>query len=609
MYTKVTDRLRLIVLLGATWLVLTAANVAQAQNLITNGSFESTAPGVVADLEEGVDGWVIELGQTVASAPVFEIVEDPAQDGSRALKVVIDGTGDNAWDIQLIGDSIHVEPGGTYRFTAWARTESGEGTAAFTVGNYAFNEYGALRTGVVVNDQWQEYTLDFTVSDAETVIRAPIHFSMAANVGQTIYIDNVSVVDPSGGETTQPLAHGLGKFLGNVYSNSQVPGFEQYWNQVTPENAGKWGSVEGTRDQMNWGTLDASYQFAKTHGFPFRFHVLVWGNQQPGWIAALPQDEQLAEIEEWFRAVAERYPEMEYVEVVNEPLHDPPDGPGDGGYMEALGGTGATGWDWVLTAFRMARDIFPSTTKLMINDYGILGSTQNARRYAEIVELLKAEDLIDVIGVQGHAFSTRPGAPLTPVLDILAETELPIMVTEMDVDGNPNMEPRVSRAASDQTQLEAMQRIFPALWSHPSVIGITLWGWRPGLWRQEQEAYLVRENGAERPALEFIRTYLQSWALPAQGGADVPETTALIGNYPNPFNPSTRIRYRVAAPAEVTLKVFDLLGRQVRTLVSGYQSAGEYTATFDATDLSSGIYLYRLEAGSVVQTRRMVLVK
>src|SRR5690349_12739904 len=78
-----------------------------------------------------------------------------------------------------------------------------------------------------------------------------------------------------------PLASGQSKFLGSVYSTSQIVNFTTYFNQVTPENAGKWGSVEGTRNVMNWTELDAAYALAKSNGFPFRFHVLVWGNQQP----------------------------------------------------------------------------------------------------------------------------------------------------------------------------------------------------------------------------------------------------------------------------------------------------------------------------------------
>ena len=55
-----------------------------------------------------------------------------------------------------------------------------------------------------------------------------------------------------------PIAQGKPKWLGNIYSSAQVTDFTEYWNQVTPENAGKWGSVEGTRDVFNWGQLDAA---------------------------------------------------------------------------------------------------------------------------------------------------------------------------------------------------------------------------------------------------------------------------------------------------------------------------------------------------------------
>ena len=331
-----------------------------------------------------------------------------------------------------------------------------------------------------------------------------------------------------------PLADGLDKWLGNIHSSLQIEDHERYWNQITPENSGKWGSVEPVRDQMNWAGLDAAYEHAKTNGIPFRFHVLVWGAQQPGWIDSLPQDEQLEEIEEWFRAVAERYPDIDYLEVVNEPLHQPPS------YRFALAGPGGRGWDWVVNAFKMAREIFPAETELVINDYGILNDMAAANRYRQVIELLQAEDLIDGICVQGHAFNTRPGQFRgKEVLDLLGETGLPIQVSEMDVDGNPNLIDNIRPADSDQNQLEDMQRIFPVLWEHEAVIGITMWGWRFGLWRQAQEANLVRQNGAERPALEWLREYLERVPFGDSGiGArrfDPRRLPDLTGNYPNPF--------------------------------------------------------------------------
>jgi endo-1,4-beta-xylanase len=304
-----------------------------------------------------------------------------------------------------------------------------------------------------------------------------------------------------------PLAAGQKKFLGCTYSADQVTDFASYWNKVTPENAGKWGSVEAVRGHMDWTALDEAHQFAKEHGFPFHMHVLVWGNQQPEWIKHLPIAEQRTAIEHWFDAVAARYQDLDFLEVVNEPLHDPPDkdDAGGGNYIAALGGSGATGWDWVLESFRMARARFPNA-RLLINDYSITNDADATRRYREIIDLLHKENLVDGIGVQGHAFATKPDVPMSmhrANLGVLAATGLPIYVTELDIDG-----------ATDAQQLKDFQRVFPVFWEHPAVRGITLWGFRPGMWRTKQGAYLVRKDGSERPALNWLRGYVRGVAGP-----------------------------------------------------------------------------------------------
>ncbi len=299
------------------------------------------------------------------------------------------------------------------------------------------------------------------------------------------------------------LATGKSKFLGGAYSNAQAVNFAAYFNQVTPENGGKWGSVEAVRDVMVWSELDAAYALAKKHRLPFKMHVMVWGNQQPAWIEQLSPREQLEEIEEWFSEVARRYPAMDYVEVVNEPLHDPPSKAGDGGgnYIKALGGDGKTGWDWVLTSFRMGRKHFPKS-RLMLNEYSVTNTPADARRYKGIIELLQAERLIDAVGVQGHAFSTTvPASVTTENLNLLATTGLPMFVTELDIDG-----------ADDAQQLAEYQRVFPLFWQHSAIKGITLWGYRPGMWRTGQGANLALDNGAERPALVWLREYVKGTA-------------------------------------------------------------------------------------------------
>lgn len=317
------------------------------------------------------------------------------------------------------------------------------------------------------------------------------------------------------------LATGKPKFLGNIWNTSiEADNWDAYWNQVTPENAGKWGSVEATRDVYNWTNIDAAYTYAKTRGIPFRFHVLTWGSQQPTWLVTggLTDAEKLEEIGEWMDAVAARYPDIDYLEVTNEALHQAPDGvmnSGDDGgdYVDALGGKGESGYDWIINVFQMARDRFPASTKLMINEYGIIDNTTNISRYLTIINLLKAENLIDVIGFQAHSFNlgNLSAATVTTKLDLLATAGLPIMVTELDLDGIDNADDsdgETTTLASDAKQLTRYQRVFPALWEHDSVIGITLWGYRTPMWRDDWDAHLAYQNGAERPALRWLKEYI-----------------------------------------------------------------------------------------------------
>lgn len=88
-----------------------------------------------------------------------------------------------------------------------------------------------------------------------------------------------------------------------------------------------------------------------------------------------------------------------------------------------------------------------------------------------------------------------------------------------------------------------------------------------------------------------------------------PESVELMQNYPNPFNPATIIRYRLSESSSVTLKVFDLTGREVTTIAQGVRSAGEHRMNFDASNLSSGMYIYSLQAGDRLLTRKMTLIK
>ncbi|MBD3256649.1 MAG: T9SS type A sorting domain-containing protein, partial [Candidatus Lokiarchaeota archaeon] len=91
--------------------------------------------------------------------------------------------------------------------------------------------------------------------------------------------------------------------------------------------------------------------------------------------------------------------------------------------------------------------------------------------------------------------------------------------------------------------------------------------------------------------------------------AALPDEFKLFNNYPNPFNPETKIRYDLPQSARVTLNVYDIIGRRVKTLINDTQTAGSHEVLFDASDLVSGVYLFSLEAGDYKEVRKMILLK
>jgi len=89
-----------------------------------------------------------------------------------------------------------------------------------------------------------------------------------------------------------------------------------------------------------------------------------------------------------------------------------------------------------------------------------------------------------------------------------------------------------------------------------------------------------------------------------------PSSFSLAQNFPNPFNPSTQIKYNVSKSSFVSIKVFDVLGNEVKTLVSGNLAAGQYSTGFDASNLASGVYFYSLfSEGIKMDSKKLLLVK
>jgi len=269
--------------------------------------------------------------------------------------------------------------------------------------------------------------------------------------------------------------------------------FVNYWDQISPENAGKWGSVEGTRDRMNWTTLDRIHDYAKAHNIPFKQHNFVWGSQQPNWIAGLSQADQRAQVEEWIRLFCERYPDTQLIDVVNEPPpHTTPS------YTAALGGTGASGYDWIVQVFKWAHQYCPKSILLM-NDYNNIENANDNNRNIDIVKKIMAAGApINGIGAQTHGVANIAPATVQMYIDKLAtQTGLPVYISEFDLN-----------IADDARQSTAMQGMFTMFWNDTNVAGITLWGYIVGsTW--EQNSGLMTSAGVKRPAMTWLMNFLK----------------------------------------------------------------------------------------------------
>jgi endo-1,4-beta-xylanase len=293
-----------------------------------------------------------------------------------------------------------------------------------------------------------------------------------------------------GGDIPFAVSPAAGKFVGNITTRRQVrDDFTRYWNQITPENEGKWGSVERTQGTFDWSALDALYAFAGSHNVIFKQHCFVWGSQQPAWVN---NDNGLEAVKNWISSFCQRYPDTALIDVVNEPPpHTRP------AYMESIGGAGASGWDWIVNAFTWAREACPNAT-LILNDYDNAENAQAAQHTIDIVKaIVKAGAPIDGIGCQAHGTVDISAAGLQANIDhMAAETGLPVYITEYDIN-----------LADDERQKSVMRDQFTMFWNNPNIKGITLWGYVYGSTWMENTG-LVRADGTQRPAMSWLVDYL-----------------------------------------------------------------------------------------------------
>ena len=287
------------------------------------------------------------------------------------------------------------------------------------------------------------------------------------------------------------------KFLGNITTSNNVeaggniPAYYTLWNQITCENESKWASVEGNRGNFNWG-CDRAFNYAKQHGFTYKFHALVWGAQYPNWLSSLAPKERFAAITNWFDHVKQKYNTLPMIDVVNEAVGRHQEG--NPMIKESLGGGGKTGYDWLIKAFDMAGQRWPDAI-LIYNDYNSI--RWDVDNYITLVQTLRdAGAPIDAYGNQSHEISDISTTELTNVLKKQQDAlKMPMFVTELDID-----------IENDNQQKSQYQKVLPLLWEQPYCAGVTLWGYVYGrTWVNSSGLY---RNGVERPAMTWIKEYM-----------------------------------------------------------------------------------------------------
>jgi len=113
----------------------------------------------------------------------------------------------------------------------------------------------------------------------------------------------------------------------------------------------------------------------------------------------------------------------------------------------------------------------------------------------------------------------------------------------------------------------------------------------------------------EQPEVFLLKTNSEGLLTIINIENTFPNSFVLSQNYPNPFNPSTKISYSVPKTSFVAIKVYDVLGKEITTLVNGEKSVGDYEVEFNGRNLSSGVYFYKMQAGDFVETKKLILMK
>ena len=415
------------------------------------------------------------------------------------------------------------------------------------------------------------------------------------------------------------LADGGAKFVGNITTSGQIrDDMGTYWNQITPENGCKWGSIHSLSNgnsgtsQFAWDNYDkceGAYKWAKEKPGErhFKFHALVWGSQYPNFLCKKKNPGITVEltkkyITEWFDAVAAKFPDLEYIDVVNEAIwagdnyhsgygkpaagaegRSTDDTECGGSYIiEALGGdrvvNGKHQYDFITTAFKMARERWPKAV-LIYNDYNTLSWQMNEG--IELIQtIVKNGAPVDAYGQQAHDCKGMSKSDFeSKMTRIHNETGLPLLVSEYDIG-----------EADDNKQKNDYANQIPFMWETPWIAGITIWGYINGAtWAANTG--IMEKDGRKRAAMTWLEDYFAQNL--SKGQNDVTFT---------PVEPEPQTPFKgkpLEVPGKIEVEDFDIPGKGVNDDGTNNASYGDDSENHGDSDYreGTGADLYKKATG------------
>jgi GH35 family endo-1,4-beta-xylanase len=468
--------------------VVPSSVASSSRSSVASSSQSSSSSGYTVPANNFAQNGGVENGLTNWATTAGTVARSTQDKRSGSASALITGrTG--AWN-GLTFNSGALVSGSQYDLAVWVKLAPGVPDSVIQLtakrqedaDTSTYNEYTQVALVNASSTEWRLLQGYYTQSGS-TAFQYFIIEATDATV--SYYADDFSIggqapASSSSSSRASSSAPSAIKFIGNITTGGAVRSdFNRYWNQITGENEGKWGSVEGTRDVYNWAPVDRIYAYARQNNIPVKAHTFVWGAQSPSWINNLSATETAGEIEEWIRDYCARYPDTAMIDVVNEAVV---------GHQPAAYAQKAFGNNWIQRVFQLARQYCPNSI-LILNDYNNIRWQHN-----EFIALAKAQgNYIDAVGLQAHELKGMTAAQVQTAIDnIWNQVGKPIYISEYDI-GDTN----------DQVQLQNFQAHFPVFWNHPHVKGITIWGYVNGRTWIEGSG-LIQDNGTPRPAMTWL---------------------------------------------------------------------------------------------------------